>query len=294
MRNVLEVTHRIMKKLAQLVYLSSFLVLADGCRKPPSEGSKPAETVDISAMDAGSKRRQGVDFTAQGATPTWTLDIDFAKTIRFQTQNGPLLTAAVPKSQRDPRGNGILFDAPLIASATGSNSRSGSRSAAATRREGRLKVVISPVVCRDTRSGQTYAYGVTIETNGQRYSGCGTFLNGMSRLNSQWVLETYRGQRLHAEQFVNRQIPTLNINLKENRLQGFTGCNTLNGQVKADGDNVRFEALSTTRRACPYNFESGFLTALQSVTLYRISSNRLTLLADGKYVMSFRKMVEKK
>ncbi|WP_171062724.1 META domain-containing protein [Larkinella sp. C7] len=287
-----------MKKLAQLVYLSSFLVLADGCRKPPSEGSKPAETVDISAMDAGSKRRQGVDFTAQGATPTWTLDIDFAKTIRFQTQNGPLLTAAVPKSQRDPRGNGILFDAPLIASATGSNSRSGSRSgsrsAAATRREGRLKVVISPVVCRDTRSGQTYAYGVTVETNGQRYSGCGTFLNGMSRLNSQWVLETYRGQRLHAEQFVNRQIPTLNINLKENRLQGFTGCNTLNGQVKADGDNVRFEALSTTRRACPYNFESGFLTALQSVTLYRISSNRLTLLADGKYVMSFRKMVEKK
>jgi heat shock protein HslJ len=278
-----------MKKLAQLIYLSSFLMLADGCRKPPSEDSKRTGKVDISAVDAGSKRRLGIDFTAQGATPNWTLDIDFAKTIRFQTQNGPLLTSAVPKSQRDPSGNGIVFDAPLIADVTGS----ASRSAATTRREGRLKVVISPVVCWDNRTSQTYAYGVTIETNGQRYSGCGTFLNGMSRLNSQWVLETYRGQRLHAEQFVNRQIPTLDINLKENRLQGFTGCNTLNGQVKADGDNVRFEALSTTRRACPYNFESGFLTALQSVTLYRISNNRLTLLADGKYVMSFRKMAKK-
>ncbi len=125
-----------MKKLAQLVYLSGFLVLADGCRKPPSEGSKTAETADISTMDAGSKRRQGIDFTAQGTTPTWTLDIDFTKTIRFQTQNGPLLTAAVPKSQRDPRGNGILFDAPLIADATGSTSRSSSRSAAANRRGG--------------------------------------------------------------------------------------------------------------------------------------------------------------
>jgi heat shock protein HslJ/uncharacterized membrane protein len=277
-----------MKKLTRLFYLIGLIVLADGCRKTPVGSTKPAETGDITATDFGSKRRQGIDFTAQGATPTWTLDIDFTKAIRFQTQNGTLLTAAVPKSQRDPRGNGILFDAPLIADPSGP-SRSTSRTVSANRRDGRLKVVISPVVCRDNRTGQSYAYGVTIETNGQRYSGCGTFLNGVARLNSQWVLETYRGQRLHAEQFVNRQMPTLDINLKEKRLQGFTGCNTMQGQVQADGDNVRFETISTTRRACPYNFESGFLTALQSVSLYRISNNRLTLLADGKYVMTFRK-----
>jgi heat shock protein HslJ/uncharacterized membrane protein len=279
-----------MKQLTPLFYLFGLLVLADGCRKTPVGTSQPTSTREPISTDFGSKRRQGIDFTAQSTTmPGWSLDIDFTKAIRFQTPNGSLLTAAVPKSQRAPDGNGILFDAQLMADQPESTSRPSRRSAATTRREGRLKVIISPVVCRDSRSGQTYAYTVSIETSGQRYSGCGTFLNGVTRLNSQWVLETYRGQRLHVEQFVNRQMPMLDINLKEKRLQGFTGCNTMQGQVKADGDNVRFETISTTKRACPYNFETGFLSALQSVTLYRISNNRLTLLADGKYVMTFRK-----
>ncbi|GAB3906694.1 hypothetical protein GCM10028803_39450 [Larkinella knui] len=282
-----------MKKLTQLLYLIGIFVLADGCRKTPVGNTQSPEMGDITASDFGTKRKLGIDFTAHSSSPAWTLDIDFTKAIRFQTPNGPLLTAAVPKSQRDPRGNGILFDAQLMAEPTGSSRRPSGRAGTASQRDGRLKVIISPVVCRDNRSGQAYAYGVTIETNGQRYSGCGTFLNGVGRLNSQWVLETYRGQRLHAEQFVNRQIPSLNINLKERKLQGFTGCNTLQGQVQAEGDNVRFETVATTRRACPYNFESGFLSALQSVTLYRISNNRLTLLADGKYVMTFRKTVKK-
>ncbi|MGA0560645.1 META domain-containing protein [Larkinella sp. VNQ87] len=280
-----------MKQLTRLVYLLGMMVLADGCRKTPVGSSQAMERM---TTDLSSKRRQGVDFTAHGATPTWLLDIDFTKAIRFQTPTGTLLTAAVPKAQRVAGGNGLLFDAELIAEPTESSRRSASnRPVSANRRSGRLKVIINPVVCRDARSGQSYAYGVTVEANGQRYSGCGSFLNGMARLTSQWVLETYRGQRLHAEQFVNRQIPTLDLDMKAKRLQGFTGCNPMQGQVQADGDNIRFEAAPTTRRACPYNFESGFLTTLQSVTLYRISNNRLTLLADGKYVMSFRKVAKK-
>ena len=278
-----------MTQFRRLFYLIVLVVLAEGCRKAPVGNVKSADTGAITATDFSSKRRQGIDFTAQGPTPAWSLDIDFTKAIRFQVQNGPLLTAAVPKSQREPGGNGILFDAQLNAE----QSRPANRSVSARQGKGRLKVIISPVVCRNKQTGQAYAYAVTIETNGQRYSGCGTFLNGIARLNSQWILETYRGQRLHAEQFVNRQLPLLDINLKEKKLQGFTGCNTMQGQIKAVGDNVRFETISTTRRACPYNFESGFLTALQSVTLYRISNNRLTLLADGKYVMTFRKVVKK-
>lgn len=278
-----------MKQLTRLFHLILIILLADGCRKTPVGQTKAPDSGQLLSTDLGSKRRQGVDFTAKGGTPAWSLDIDFTKAIRFQVQNGPVLLAAVPKSQREPGGSGILFDAQLTADPKESNRRA----ASARRRADRLKITISPVVCRDQGKGQTYAYGVTIEANGQRYSGCGTFLNGMARLNSQWVLETYRGQRLHADQFVNRQMPTLDINVKEKRLQGFTGCNTMQGQVKADGDNVRFEAVSTTRRACPYNFESGFLADLQSVTLYRISNNRLTLLADGKYLMTFRKTVKK-
>ncbi|RAJ95682.1 heat shock protein HslJ [Larkinella arboricola] len=282
-----------MKQLTPLFSLILIMILTDGCRKMPVGHTKPAASGSALATDLDSKRRQGIDFTAHGATPGWALDIDFTKAIRFQAPNGPVLIAAVPKSQREPGGSGILFDAQVLPDPAGSTRRTASRPASASRRNDRLKVIISPVVCRDNRNGQVYAYGVTVETNGQRYSGCGMFLNGMARLNSQWVLETYRGQRLHAEQFVNRKMPTLDINVKEKRLQGFTGCNTLQGQVKADGDNVRFEAVSTTRRACPYDFETGFLAALQSVTLYRISNNRLTLLADGKYVMTFRKTVKK-
>ncbi|GAB3259347.1 hypothetical protein GCM10027347_22880 [Larkinella harenae] len=281
-----------MNQLTRLFCLFGWIVLADGCQKTPVRNTTAHNSGEKISPDLGSKRRQGVDFTAKGSTSTWALDIDFAKAIRFQAPNGAVLTATVPKSQRAPNGNGILLDAQLVTEPSGTR-RMTSRSVAANRSDGRLKVVISPVACRDSRTGKAHAYEVSVEAHGQRYSGCGTFLNGTTRLNSQWVLETYRGQRLHAEQFVNRQMPTLAIDLKEKRLAGFTGCNAMQGQVKAEGDNLRFEAISTTRRACPYNFESGFLAALQSVTLYRISNNRLTLLADGKYVMSFRKTVRK-
>ncbi|WP_164851436.1 META domain-containing protein [Larkinella soli] len=258
-----------MKNIWIAVFLLVLTFSTESCRRssPSRTPKKDDGPIETSGWDR--KRKQGFDFTAQGADPGWVLDIDFTKTIRFQGQNGAVVSVPVPKPQRDARAGGIIFDTKAQGS--------------------RLRVTINPVACRETKTGEAFAYSVNVEANGRRYSGCGSFLNGVSRLNSTWVLESYRGQRLHSAQFVNRQMPFLILNTREKVLQGFTGCNTMEGKMRAEGDRIQLEPATLTRRGCPYNFESGFLSALQSASLYRISNNRLTLLSDGQYVMSFRK-----
>jgi len=242
------------------------LVMA-GCHKSSVTKTPSVEKLEVS--DWAKKRRRGVDFTAFGPNPAWVLDMDFNKDMHFQGPEGGILTTAVPKSQPNTQGTGgIVFNA----------------------KGHKLRVAIEPVVLLDKASGRQFAYTVRIDAQGKQYTGGGAFLNGASRLNSTWILETFRGQRFHVEQFANRQMPFIEVKWKEKQLAGFAGCNRIQGKVKGEADNVQFEAITTSGQTCPSSkFESGFLATLKKVNLYRISKNRLTLLADGQYVMTFRK-----
>lgn len=244
-----------------------------GCRNnTPREGSKSKTSETIEVSDAASKRRQGIDFTASGGQPSWVLDIDFAKTTRFRAVGTSTLTFNTPKPQRAGSNGGVLLEAKADGK--------------------RLRITIDPTVCRSAGSGaaaQEFAYSVRVEASGKIYNGCGSFLRGASRLNDTWTLETFRGQRLRSEQFASNRLPYLEINVKDRQLNGFTGCNPLKGTVQATGDQVRIDPAATARRGCGTRFEDDFLKALRSATLYRIGKNRLTLLANGQYVMTFRK-----
>ncbi|MBC8151690.1 MAG: META domain-containing protein, partial [Bacteroidetes bacterium] len=154
----------------------------------------------------------------------------------------------------------------------------------------RLRVPIEPTVTRDNVLKRDYAYTVRVESGGRRYVGWGAFIKGSERLNGVWTLESFRGQRLHAGQFADKKTPTLDIDLKAKKLRGSTGYNILRGDVTAEGDHLQLLPDAAKRRTCPTSFEADFLTALRKASLFRIGKDRLTLLADGQYVMTWRKM----
>ncbi|WP_266364829.1 META domain-containing protein [Tellurirhabdus rosea] len=214
------------------------------------------------------KNSRGIDFTAVGAQNAWALAIDFSGDMEFRPVGSSVVKTITPKPQRTTKGRGVLFDA-----------RQGTRP---------LRVGIEPTVYRDKASGQEYAYTVWVESGGKRYTGGGGFLYGALRLSDTWVLETFRGQRMRPEQFAGR-MPRLELDVKGNNLRGFSGCNEIRGKVKAEGDRIELEPNPATKKYCASSFEESFLRSLRGVTLYRVSRNRLTLLSNGKYVMTFRK-----
>ncbi len=233
--------------------------------------------------DWQAKRGEGIDFVANGNAPAWSLDIDFAKQIRFQEGTGVLLLAPMPKPQRIGSTTGVLLDARTGAATTASTNR---RRPA---RGERLRVAIEPVVTQDAVTKRDYAYTVRVEAGSKRYVGWGSFIKGSDRLNGVWTLESFQGQRFHAGQFANNQTPTLEIDLNAKKLRGSTGYNALKGDITAEGDHLKVLPEAAKHRTCPTSFEADFLAALRKASLFRIGKDRLTLLSEGQYMMTWRK-----
>lgn len=289
-----------MKQAFILGLLGTLIVSFSGCQRAsqPTSGSSTAATrPKIAALPESEmwrgKRQQGIDFVAVGITPAeWSMDIDFSKQIIFKPLSGSTLIASMPKPQPIGSNSGVL----LAVGARSVRNEAGTLVASAGRRAyssragstGGLKVYIEPVVSRDNLTGRTYAYTVRVETGGRKYVGHGAFIKGSDRLNGTWILETLRGQRVRAGQFPSHELPQITINLASNDLEGTTGCNKIKGDVQADGDHVQFVIRTTTSKKCINPFEDDYLAALSQASLFRIGKDRLTLLANGQYVMTFR------
>ena len=257
----------------------SVILAGSACHRPATSRTKSElpETADWQ-----TKRGTGVDFVANGNAPAWSLDVDFAKQIRFQDASGPLLLAPMPKPQRIGTTTGVLLDARVAPTTTPARRSRPDRGS-------RLRVVIEPTVTQDPATKRDYAYTVRVETAGRRYVGWGAFIKGSDRLNGVWTLESFRGQRFHTGQFTDNRPPTLTIDLAAGKLRGSTGYTPLKGSITAEGDHVSIVPEAAKRRNTPSPFEVDFLTALGKASLFRIGKDRLTLLADGQYVMTWRK-----
>lgn len=107
------------------------------------------------------------------------------------------------------------------------------------------------------------------------------------RLHDIWALESINGEKFIKDEQINH--PVIEIYLKEKRLHGNAGCNTLNGKVEIDGSNITFSKIITTEMACPGNLEKRFLTALESTDNYKIEKLRLFLYEGEKVRLVFRK-----
>jgi heat shock protein HslJ len=79
---------------------------------------------------------------------------------------------------------------------------------------------------------------------------------------------------------------------EDGRASGSTGCNSYGGTYQVRGDNISFGRLISTRRACldqnANQQEQRFLAALEAASRFRLTPNRLTILADrGRSTLNF-------
>jgi heat shock protein HslJ len=283
-----------MKQVVLMGLLSVWLITLNGCQRASRTTSSTANRSKASTLPESEvwrdKRKTGIDFVAEGISPaSWSMDIDFSKQIIFKPLGSSTLLATMPKPKPIGGGNGVLLNVPSgsVRNESGTLITSLGRKISPAKLGG-VKVYIEPVIFRNTTTGRTYAYTVRVETGGRKYIGHGAFIKGSDRLNGTWVLETLRGQRVRAAQFPNGQLPQLVINLANNALAGNTGCNKLKGDVQAEGDHIQFIIQDMASKKCSSPFEANYLAALGQASLFRIGKDRLTLLANGEYVMTFR------
>lgn len=108
-------------------------------------------------------------------------------------------------------------------------------------------------------------------------------------LHDIWALESIEGEKFVIDETV-KNLPVLEIYLKEERVHGNTSCNTIDGKIKVDESEIKFYDLITTEMACPGNIEQRFLSALSKVTDYKIEKLRLYLFDDKNEILVFKKI----
>lgn len=84
------------------------------------------------------------------------------------------------------------------------------------------------------------------------------------------VPETEREQKAHI------------LFLDDGRVSGFSGCNQYMGNYRVEGENLLFDAMSSTRMACPDNqTESQLFAALAKTVGVNLDGIELRLLGDA-------------
>lgn len=216
-----------------------------------------------------------IDFKATGNEPSWVLEIDFDKRMRFKSLNHPEeIIAPVPKPD-------IAQDVPVERYRT-------------LTEMGELIVSIVPDNCMDNMSGEKFPFSVTVsaklsnEHDYAEFKGCGRYYLD-SRLHNIWVVEEMEGQKVRATDFSNG-LPTLELYPAEGKISGHDGCNRLFGKIENYQEALKFSAMGSTRMACP-NMEKSdqFLKLISDQSFsYYFESGQLVLKQGDQVVMRLK------
>lgn len=214
-----------------------------------------------------NKRRSGVDFIAMGNEPGWTLDVDFDNIMYFKSINGDSISFPTPDAEEN--GKKQTFETDTDA--------------------GSFKISIIEEPCSDNMSGEEFTHAVYVVTDKQEFQGCGRYItHDEMAYEGQWTLINIFGDDFSATGR-RETTPILYLQSEEHTVNGTTGCNRLNGKFEVAGDSIRFDQLTTTKRACEGKTEQNFLKALRQVNTYKVENKQLILMDDEEKVLVFEK-----
>jgi len=184
------------------------------------------------------KFQEGIDFFAFGNEPSWSLDMDFEKSIHFKDLDGIDFTAPAVKPD-------MAMDANVVRYRSVTDS-------------GEIIVQIHKTECTDNMSGEKFDYTVAIdykksgEKDYRSFKGCGNYVPDY-RLHNIWAITEVYGINIRG--IFKKKVPMIEINLTENRVSGNDGCNNFNGKVKTANGKIIFGPLASTMKACMDNQE---------------------------------------
>ncbi len=262
--------------------LLSLTVVLFGCNEParlPATTKKANNTIIKNSADSINSNygRQnemltsGIDFTASGNEPFWSLEIDFDKYMHFKIPGRFEITTPVPEDVKAKDANVTRY--------------------AAKTEQGLLTVQIAKQECTNDMSGKKSDYKITVDVKGNTdknyttYKGCGNYITDY-RLHDIWTLEDINGQPIDVQQY-GKERPRIEINSSQNTFMGATGNHEIIGKIFFEKGLLRFTDIEM-----PLNLsdpEKEFIKNLQTVTGYTLENNRLLLFNKAGELIKFRK-----
>ena len=110
-----------------------------------------------------------------------------------------------------------------------------------------------------------------------------------SDLHDIWALTAVGGSEIE-KSIYTEGVPTLEINVTESRINGFSGCNSYFGSLIIEGSSVSFDNIGATKKYCMGIPEKPFFNSLGIVDSYKREGLVLTLMAGTEEVMTFKKV----
>ncbi|GAA5141906.1 META domain-containing protein [Thalassotalea piscium] len=117
-------------------------------------------------------------------------------------------------------------------------------------------------------------------------------INTATLTSAYWKLTQLNGNAVTMQQNQDQERHMI-MNADDNRLSGFSGCNSFFGEfeaeelLKGEGE-LKFVGVASTKRACPDSNinEQTYFNVLRDTAFYQINTNSLTLLNKHKKVIA--------
>lgn len=144
-------------------------------------------------------------------------------------------------------------------------------------------IMLSADTCSDSKSNSKNNSNTLVEESKNKE------LNLDYRINDIWALETMLGK--DAKSFFSTEVPNLEINLKDNKVSGFGGCNNYFSAITSIENNYfLLESIAATKKYCMDIPENAYLKLLQEANNYKLDGLTLILQKDEQELLRFKKV----
>ncbi len=121
-----------------------------------------------------------------------------------------------------------------------------------------------------------------------------TSMHTESRLEGSWKLSYVASQGNSTKELYPEKLPEISFDVKNRRLNGYTGCNHFNGSFKLHESRMDLKGpFAMTRMMCGGEGERVFLKELEGVNTFEADEETLTLIAGDIAVMRLVRISEK-
>jgi heat shock protein HslJ len=191
------------------------------CANTASQKSKPVQPEDntITAQKPVFTNTSDADFVGSGNQPVnWQVEINFADSIRFITEDGVRLGVALNQCAKTETEQKITY----------------------------YNAKNNFTVERYFKPCGSEA-NITCTFLNKKFTGCGAY-EVNSALDGTWLLEKYNGKIVLSTSFA--QLPEITLSTKKLTINGNDGCNQFGGTMQIKGKEIVFNNLMATERYC--------------------------------------------
>jgi heat shock protein HslJ len=191
------------------------------CANTASQKSKPVQPANDTLVTQQPifTKTSDADFVGSGNNPVkWQVEINFADSIRFITEDGVRLGIALNQCTKTETEQKVTYY----------NAKNNFT----------VERYFKP--CGNEAN-------VTCSFLNKTFTGCGAY-EVNSGLDGTWLLEKYNGKIVLSTSFA--QLPEIKLNTKTQTINGNDGCNQFGGTMQVKGKEIVFSNLMATERYC--------------------------------------------